>query len=302
MLLLPFIIGLLLNIVFMGQSAHAQVTNPQDGSVALEGTIPTDPPTTGARITFPSSGQTFNELPIEVTGICPDGLLVKLFKNEVFAGSAMCTGGSFTITVDLFRGTNDLVARVYDDLDQPGPDSAVVTVVFDDGVANSGGVNRVVITTNYSRRGAFPGQKFTWPLIISNGTSPYAIDIDWGDGKSDLISRAIPGEFIPEHIYDKPGTYLIIVKASDANGSTAYLQLVAVVNGPVDGAVNNTGSGEDGQGTEGADSISQRTIIKVLTWPMYILIALILVAFWFGKRYEIKRLRKRLASDQPLNF
>jgi len=299
MLLLPFIIGLLLNVVYSSQAVNAQVTNPQDGSVALEGTIPSDPPTTGATISFPTNGQVFQEVPIDVTGVCPNGLLVKLFKNEVFAGSVVCSGGSFSITVDLFRGTNVLVARVYDDLDQPGPDSNSVTVSFEDGAAFTG-INRVILTTNFSRRGGFPGQKFTWPMIVSSGTSPYAISVDWGDSKADLIPRSSPGEFIPEHVYEKPGTYVIIVKASDDKGTTSYIQLVAVINGPVEGGTAG-GVGPDGQPLDGS-SISQRTITKVLVWPMYVLIGFITVAFWFGKRYEIKKLRKRLASDQPLNF
>ena len=55
-------------------------------------------------------------------------MLVKLFKNNVFAGSVQCEDGSYSIKTDLFVGTNELVARVYDDLDQPGPDSNVLTV------------------------------------------------------------------------------------------------------------------------------------------------------------------------------
>ena len=69
-------------------------------------------------------------LPVTVTGLCPDGLLVKLFKNNVFAGSVDCTKGSYSLKIDLFTGQNDLVARVYDSLDQPGPDSSIVRVRF----------------------------------------------------------------------------------------------------------------------------------------------------------------------------
>ena len=302
LLLLPIIIGLLLNVVYSSSAVHAQVTNPQDGSIALEGTIPTDPPTEGATITFPSNGQTFTEVPIDVTGICPDDLLVKLFKNEVFAGSAPCENGAFTITIDLFSGTNELVARVYDALDQPGPDSNTVTVEFDDANATAP-LERVTLTTNYSRKGSFPGQSLVWPIIVANGTPPYAITVEWGDGTSDLLAQPIPGEFNIEHVYDKPGTYVIVIRASDANGTSTYLQLVAIINGPVTGTVNEDGVivGADGQPLD-TGTISQRTITRVLLWPLYVLLGLIMVAFWFGKRYEIKRLRKRLANDQPLNF
>ncbi len=58
-----------------------------------------------------------------MSGICPGDLLVKIFKNNVFAGSVQCKNGSYSIVIDLFSGQNELVARVYDALDQPGPDS-----------------------------------------------------------------------------------------------------------------------------------------------------------------------------------
>jgi hypothetical protein len=56
--------------------------------------------------------------------------LVKIFKNNVFGGSVQCDRGNFSLQSDLFVGTNELVARVFDELDQPGPDSNIVTVTF----------------------------------------------------------------------------------------------------------------------------------------------------------------------------
>jgi len=104
--------------------------NPQNGSVGLEGEVPGSPPTTGATITVPGNGQTFSTTPITVAGICPKGLLVEIFKNNVFGGSTECTTGSFSLQVDLFDGRNDLVARVFDSLNQSGPDSATVSVNY----------------------------------------------------------------------------------------------------------------------------------------------------------------------------
>src|SRR5688572_24801695 len=93
----------------------------ESGSVGVEGKISAPPPTQGATIVTPASGRVFTEIPIEVSGSCPNGLLVKLFKNNVFSGSVNCTNGSYRLTIDLFSGQNDLVARVYDALDQAGP-------------------------------------------------------------------------------------------------------------------------------------------------------------------------------------
>lgn len=258
----------------------------ESGSVGIEGTIPANPPTTGATITLPTNGQVFRELPVTVRGLCPDDLLVKLFKNNVFAGSVQCVGGSYSIIIDLFSGQNDLVARVYDALDQAGPDSNTVTVSYAD-TANIPGV-RVSLTSNYAKRGANPGENLEWPIIMSGGTGPYAISVDWGDAKTpDLISQSFPGTFNIKHIYDSPGVYNIVIKATDKNGGTAFLQLVGVANGPLSqtSAEQNGGSGTQ-----------IRT--KILWQPAAISIPLIMSTFWLGKRYELYTLRKRIEQGK----
>lgn len=260
----------------------------ESGSVGVEGQISSPPPKTGATITVPTNGQTFSDLPITVAGICPDGLLVKIFKNNVFGGSVQCEGGSFRMVIDLFSGRNELVARVYDSLDQAGPDSNTVTVTFNDG--RPGAANRVSLTSNFAKRGANPDQTLTWPIILSGGAGPYAISVDWGDGTAvELISREFAGTFDIAHVYDRPGVYNIIVKAVDKNGDIAYLQLVGVSNGPLS---QETGaSGQDI--SAGGDQP-----VRILWQPAAILIPFIIVNFWLGKRYQLKVIRKKLSRGE----
>jgi len=54
------------------------------------------------------SGQSFTTLPITVSGLCPSGLLIKVFDNNIFAGSAECSSGSYELKIGLFDGTNSL--------------------------------------------------------------------------------------------------------------------------------------------------------------------------------------------------
>lgn len=262
----------------------------ESGSIGIEGRISSPPPTTPATISIPRNGQSFNTLPVTVSGICPTGLLVKLFKNNVFAGSAQCTNGSFSIVIDLFNGQNELVARVYDALDQAGPDSNTVTVSYDD--PRQGAGTRVSLTTNFAKRGANPGQLLTWPIILSGGTGPYAISVDWGDGKTpDLISQSFPGVFTIEHTYDNPGVYNMIVKATDKNGGTAFLQLVGVANGPL----SQTTAGQNAP-----DESSTTTKTRILWELIAILIPLIISSFWLGKRHMLHILRKKIEhGDRP---
>lgn len=282
-----FLLILTMAIVQLAGSVRAA---EQSGSIGVEGRISAPPPTQGATISLPRDGQAFTTLPIDVSGICPQGLLVKLFKNNVFAGSQQCTNGNFSIKIDLFTGTNELIARVYDALDQPGPDSNKVTVSFNDNKQGTG--SRVSLTSNFAKRGANPGQTLTWPIILSGGTGPFAVSIDWGDGKApDLKSVLLAGVFSIEHIYDSAGIYNIVIKVTDANGESAFLQLVGIANGAL--------SEENGSGKKGSDGPTI-TRTRILWQPAAFAIPLIFMAFWLGKRHELHTLRKKIErGDRP---
>ena len=262
--------------------------NPQQDSVGMQGRIPSAPPTTGATISIPRNGQSFTTLPVTVSGICPNGLLVKLFKNNVFAGSVECTNGSFSLITDLFNGQNDLIARVYDSLDQQGPDSNTVNVSFNDNRPGAG--SRVSLTSNFAKRGANPGDTLNWPIVLSGGQGPYAISVDWGDGSTvDLISQAFPGTFDIKHVYKSPGIYNIIVKATDQGGGTAFLQLVGVGNGPLK---------QDAGSSENSDANTTPGQTRILWQPAAILIPFLISTFWLGKRHELHTLRRRIENGE----
>jgi hypothetical protein len=262
------------------------VVNPQSNSLGLEATVPGAPPTQAATIGTPSSGQVFTTIPITVAGLCKTGLLIKVFSNNVFVGSVTCTNGSYSLKIDLFSGRNDLVARVYDALDQQGPDSNVVSVTFNDAQFIQFG-SHVTVSSDYARLGADPGSVLSWPIIISGGRSPYALSTDWGDGNgNDLRTIAFAGQLNITHTYTQAGVYTIVIKVSDANGTSAYLQLVGVGNGKISGALNNSG-----QGT---------TVTKnVVLWqPLLIALPTLLLAFWLGQRYELYTIRRSIESSR----
>lgn len=277
---------LCLCVIMLGLLAPARAGAVQEsGSIGIEGKVTAPPPTQAASITFPRDGATINDLPVTVTGICPKGLLVKIFKNNVFGGSAQCTNGSFSIQIDLFSGRNELVARVFDDLDQAGPDSNTVVVNYP--FNQFDGNSRPTLISSFAKRGANPGQTLTWPLSISGGSGPYAISVDWGDGKPpQLISLEFAGTFNITHIYDVPGSYNVIVRATDKNGSVAFLQLVGIANGQL--SQNNQGQGSDSQIGSAAGKP------RIVWFPVLITVPFIILAFWLGKRHQLHTLRRQL--------
>lgn len=290
-------LALLVAVVFLTVALPAQVLagipapGPGEGSAGLQGRVQTPAPTSAATIATPSNGQSFGRMPVTVNGLCTSGLLIKIFANNIFIGSALCNNGSYTLQVDLFDGRNDLVARQFDALDQPGPDSNIVTVTYNNSAFENLNVPLLSLTSIYARKGANPGDTLLWPITIAGGTPPYAISVDWGDGKGQsLYSQAFAGTFNIDHIYQNAGQYVVIIKATDKNGLTAFLQLV--------GQANGAAAPQDGQGSTSKGGNSVVTIVKVLWIPAALLIPLILLSFWLGRRYELSALRKHLEAPE----
>jgi len=286
-----YILGLLFILVTSGSLLAGPkviaLTQQQSGSVGLEGTILANPPSTAPTISSPKSGQTFSNLPITVAGLCQSDLLVEVFKNGVFAGSAQCVNNSYSVQIDLFSGRNDLVARQYDALNQASPDSNIVTVTFTDSLPGTG--PRLTLTTAYAKRGAVPNETLTWPITISGGTPPYAISVDWGDkSSSDLISRDSAGNLTLEHIYQRSGIYTIIIKASDSGGQAAFLQVVGIGNGPI----------QQTSSTSQPAKIVQTSYNKLLLILLIISFGFIISSFWLGKKHQLQVIRNRIRRGE----
>lgn len=279
---------LLAAVVLVAMSWEAQAAppavNPQSGSVGLTGRVNGPPPSTAAVILQPQNGSHTSSIPITVSGTCPSGTFVDIEKNNVFAGATTCRDdGTFTIQVDLFSGSNTLVARVADSLGQFGPDSAPVTVFYDaPSVALPAGSagQQLFLTTSDTVLGGDPGQAIERTVNIVGGVSPYAVSWDWGDDATTLMSQASVGALHASHSYARAGMYQVILRVTDSAGNNAFLQVVTVVNGPVAafGSSNSSGalSGD-----------------LLAAWPLLLLALLMVVVFWLGERREARKLRRR---------
>lgn len=264
--------------------------DPKPGSYGIEATKMQEPPKRGATITTPGNGASFSgsSSPITVNGICPTGLLVEIYNNDVMVGSVMCKNGSFSIRVSLFVGVNELSAIVYDDIGQAGPRSRIVEVRYSNSNFEAFG-ELVTLTSSYGRRSAAVGAGVRWPLQLSGGTGPYAFSIDWGDNSKPVLkSQELPGVVTIAHAYKNAGIYQVHVTVTDVNGASAFLQLIAVSNGKVDPAANKD--------TEGEGATTTRT--EVLWIPAAVGLVLLLPAFWLGRRSQLVSLRNKMLKER----
>lgn len=259
--------------------------DPIPGSYGIGATKQQPAPTQAATISTPGNGASFTNSPITVTGICQDGLLVQVYNNNVMVGSVMCQNGSFSLQVSLFVGTNELSATMYDDLEQAGPVSNIATVSYNNSRLTAFG-QLITLTSSYGRRSAAAGNQLQWPLQLSGGTGPYAFSIDWGDGEpAELKSQSLAGLLTIAHTYKKAGIYQVNIRVTDANGVTAFLQVVAVGSGKVDTA-----------DVGGPTGVSERIII--LWIPAVVALLLLVPTYWLGRRSQVVSLRNKMLKDR----
>lgn len=266
--------------------AATPYNGPESSSIGLSGTMPGKAPSIAATISTPSSGRHFSSTPISVSGTCLANTLVEVFKNDIFAGSTPCSSaGIYSIDTDLLYGKNTLVARVYDSLNQAGPDSNSVIVYYDALPAQAGPITsldlggaQLLVNTNAAFRGTFPGQTLKVPISVLGGTPPYAINIQWGDSTNNIVPRNDNVSFTTDHIYNQAGTYQASIQASDAKGRVAFLSFASIVNG------------QSNVDTTGAVSSTTTNNLLVL-WPLYVASIAVVVSFFIGEKREKRVLR-----------
>ncbi len=258
---------------------------PQPSSLGLEATIPSSPPSSAPTIAVPVNGQSFSSIPITIGGLCINGLLVKVFSNNVFVGSTVCSGGSYSLKADLFSGNNTLYAQQYDSLGQGSPNSANVNVTYAGSQFTAPGA-LVVITSDYGELGVNPGQTLSWPIILGGGTPPYALSTDWGDGTAPTLqSAAAAGQATIQHVYSTPGVYTVTVSVSDNKGVTGFIQLVAIANGQITAST-----------TKNISKINNNAPVNttIPLWALVIAAVALVVTFWLGSRHGRTVLKRNL--------
>ena len=287
---LPLALLLLVTGFFLTTYTAAAWTRPtpESGSIGITGVMPGKPPTTAATINTPKDGQRFTTTPITVSGSCPKDTLVELYKNDIFAGSGVCNEeGTYSFDIDLLIGSNTLVARVYDALNQEGPESNKVTVYYD-ALPSQGapitslnfGGDQLLINTDAVFRGSFPDKEMSIPIDIIGGRAPYAINIQWGDSTNKVVSRPDNATFRTTHTYKKAGTFQLAIQATDADGRVAFLTVASIVNGQPDPE------------TIAASNTKTTTNSLLLLWPLYASTFAVVVSFWLGEWREKRVLIK----------
>jgi hypothetical protein len=297
-LLHPAAIFMLLctGVLLFGWTWKANASGPTDTvSYSVHARIPAAPLTDPAIITSPSDGQHVDAVPINVAGTCPADSYVKLYRNTIFSGVAICDSGTFTIQTDLFVGANSLQARVFNITDDEGPTGNIVTVYYDppqlaqssppQSPSSSPASQPFLITSDYSYKGYLAGQTVSWQVNVSGGSTPYGFTVDWGDGHSDTYVLEHAGTLTAEHAYKSAGLYIVKLQATDGLGDHAYLQSVNIIRNSKSPSISIGGSTI-------SLSPSQKYQWAWLAWPAYGVLLLMVLSYLLGEQQELWNLAR----------
>ena len=287
---LLILVGLVLLTFTFGALADERV----DVRATVNGPVPTTPPT----ITQPTDGQRFQNAEINTTGTCTRGYLVKLYKNNILAGSTTCSyDQQWTLPISLLPGRNDLVAQQFNYSEQEGPASATVTVYLDPPPASppsKPGAPRqttsapaqqsLVLTPQKLFQGALVNEQMVWIYTVAGGQGPFNFELDWGDGDKDVFAgsdRAIT----QKHTYLNSGEYKVVLRVRDAADQQAIVQTIALV-----------------RDLSPAQTIDTRPPSSrlAIAWPLFGLALLLLLSFWLGEKHELEWLRRHPARERQI--
>ena len=280
----------------------------------------------GAYITNPTNNEVFQVQTINVSGTCPSGSYVNLYRNNIFSGTAWCLSNTFNITTSLFVGTNDLRAQDYNVTNEPGPATPIVSVTYappsvvitnpgssqhprttqpsitpSNPSGNSQPSNNpapLFLSSDFHYQAFTVGSSYKWTLQAEGGVAPYHVTVNWGDGKVSKIYLASDPSFTISHYYTEPGYYVIKVTVTDADGNTSLLQLAALIrNVGASGIFNPSLNSCQGSSSVNNCSVSgssgglSQLLSNIpqwlyLAWPSLLIVLLMLASFYLGEKQQ----------------
>ncbi|MDB5185114.1 MAG: hypothetical protein JWN38_922 [Candidatus Saccharibacteria bacterium] len=311
---------LLLTGVFLGGMSYwASALNASSGKV-ISATIYGPPPTVAATIDNPSSGQHFAGKPVTISGSCPTTTYVIVQRNGLDSGSALCAdNGTYSLQTDLFSGANNLVAKVFNNTNLPGPDSGAVKVYYDPPAAtpsisttssssdsSTGTVSPsqandyipLALSSDYRYSYQYVNEGSDYQFNLMGGKAPYDVLIDWGDKTNSQLKVAQPGLVTASHTYDRiggfQGSFVITYAVTDSIGTKTILQSLALVSKLPAAATATPGGSAAGGGIKGLHisfgrAISTGNVSALLHYilPTYGVVVLMVASFWLGERREL---------------
>jgi hypothetical protein len=137
------------------------------------------------------------------------------------------------------------------------------------------------IIANCISRSISSGDTVTLPVRVSGDHPPFALQIDWGDGISELKSVLDTRFNDYEHLYVNTGIIDVKLKTTDSKGASSFLQTVVQVNSEPSGSAAPGAAGSFGNITAGLNAIWSEAPV-----PLYWAAVTLVLGFWVGDIFQ----------------
>lgn len=135
-----------------------------------------------------------------------------------------------------------------------------------------------IIAVGCIHRNVFAGETLSMPLLIKGGLAPFALAVDWGDEKQDLVTILNNKKKVLSHTYETGGFHKVSLKATDSSGVTTHLHTTVSVNGEATTGAVVTGVDKV---IEAAASIWVDAPV-----PLYFTALALAIGFWVGDVFQ----------------
>ena len=214
----------------------------------VSATVPYDTPSTAATFASSLSGLNSPTRVVHLNGTCQyvyPASIVAIYRQGILIGSTACAVANiYQLDVSLQDGQNALLARTYNMNGIYGPDSAVITISYTPPAVVTPGVTPQAVIQNASSDLSIVTQSpfqvvdathktVRVSVIVDGGTTPYTIELNWGDGAFESKQVSTSGTYTFEHEYAKPATYQAKARVTDVLGASREQSFVVVSPGPL---------------------------------------------------------------------
>jgi hypothetical protein len=136
-----------------------------------------------------------------------------------------------------------------------------------------------VISVNCIYRNLFVGDTLRFDILIHGGQAPYALLVDWGDGKTDLKSITDSSVHSFDHGYQASGFHNLVLSTTDSQGAKSQIQTVVSVDG-----APTTGGASTNPVNDIAKNIASIWIEAPV--PLYVAAVTLVAGFWIGDVFQ----------------
>lgn len=234
--------------------ATNRIANADD--LLVTATVPAPIPVGAPAFTTPADNTETDKPTVNFAGTCPiiaPAVIITLYEGSTLLGSGICENdGTFAVTASLTPGAHTIVATVVTITGDNGETSDPLHITY---IPPPTPATPSIPTTSSPRTGANnPGGgniapldiigekpfitfrsnlKAEWRGRFAGGIPPYAVTINWGDGKSDTYKVSGNDLQVFTHQYRQNRLYAFSVTVQDNGGLSLKRNYVAMRNGGV---------------------------------------------------------------------